>query len=110
MRDRIDTLMRTTRMAWNIGRQENTMAMNETRSNPSEDRQRLWVVAQVGGRDRLVRASSGPEAKRFITEQIFSVRLASQADLERLIGAGVRPENARRLVVNVGDNGDAGTP
>jgi hypothetical protein len=84
--------------------------MNDSSTNATVDRRRLWVVAQVGGRDRLVRAATGAEAKRFITEQVFSVRLASQADLERLIGSGVRPENARRLVVNVGRSGEADAP
>ena len=54
-------------------------------------RPRIWIASDDGGKtERLVRALHESAALR----HVFTARVASQDDLERLITKGVRVENA----------------
>jgi hypothetical protein len=60
------------------------------------DSTRIYVVEKVDGSGtRLVRASHKFGAHRHVTLSEYGTRLATQSDLERLIGAGVKVENAK---------------
>jgi len=59
------------------------------------DTTRIYVVEKTDGTDeRLVRAGHKFSAHRHVTSTSFRTRLASQADLERLLQLGVKVENA----------------
>lgn len=66
--------------------------------------QPLFVVEQTGGRVRLIRARNKEAAHRYVAERFMACRLASQADLERLIGAGIKPIDAHPVRVKEGDS------
>lgn len=56
---------------------------------------RTYVVADADGKnERLVRASYRHMAERHVAAQLFRSRIASKDDLERLLVAGVRIEQA----------------
>jgi hypothetical protein len=56
---------------------------------------RVYVVANTDGtQERLVRASYRHMAERHVAAKLFVSRIATKDDLERLITAGVRVEQA----------------
>jgi hypothetical protein len=62
----------------------------------TENTTRIYVVEKTDGTsERLVRASHKFGAHRHVTLSEYGTRLASQADLERLLGAGVKVESAK---------------
>lgn len=60
------------------------------------DTTRIYLVSKTDGTDeRLVRASHKFGAHRHVTLSEYGTRLATQSDLERLLGAGVKVESAK---------------
>lgn len=55
---------------------------------------RIYVVTEDGASPRLVRATYSSTAIRHASFERFRARVATQADLEKLITAGVRVEHA----------------
>lgn len=59
------------------------------------DKTRIYVVAKNDGtEERLVRAGHKFSAHRYVTSTSYTTRMASQDDLERLWGKGVKVEHA----------------
>lgn len=58
---------------------------------------RIYVVASATEPpvERLVRANYPSTAERHVSASLFTARLASQSDLERLLTAGVRVEHLK---------------
>lgn len=54
---------------------------------------RIYFVG-AGNTERLVRATRGTAALRHVAEDTYTVRLATQNDLEALLAKGVKVETA----------------
>ncbi len=56
---------------------------------------RLYVIERSDNKsERLVRAHFKHMAERHVSQQLIKGRIATKDDIERLIMAGVRPEDA----------------
>jgi hypothetical protein len=60
------------------------------------DTTRIYLVSKIDGSGaRLVRASHKFGAHRHVTLSEYTTRLATQADLVELLGAGIKVESAK---------------